>query len=169
MSFKDLQAKVTRAEAALEARERQTAADFRVFGSIWRDGWTPPRIIVAGLAGGFLLGWARPGRTIAGAEPARWLQLAGSIAGLVGSVQAAFAAGKAKDAAEDAGEAVQAPATTGAAGVAAGPAAATAGASAVGGLDGAARTPRVDRRRPDPAWDAPPRPAEAATELSEHR
>ncbi|QDW66989.1 protein sip-5 [Luteimonas granuli] len=156
MSFEELQAKVARAEAALEARERETAADFRVFGGIWRDGWTPPRIIVAGLAGGFLMGWLRPGRTIAGAEPARWLQLMGSIAGLVGSVQAAFAAGQAQEAAADAGDAARAPGAT----VGQAPAAAT-----------AARPPAAaDRaRRQDPAWDAPPRPAEAATELSEHR
>lgn len=146
MSFEELQAKVERAEAALEARERETAADFRVFGRIWRDGWTPPRIVVAGLAGGFLAGWVRPGTAIAGAEPARWLQLFGSVAGLVGSVQAAFAAGQAKEAAEDAGEAARSPegATT-----------------AVAGGD--------RRRGPEAPWDSPPRPAEAATELSESR
>src|SRR5690606_28358640 len=136
----------------------ETAADFRVFGRIWRDGWSPPRIIVAGLAGGFLAGWVRPGQAIAGAEPARWLQLFGSVAGLVGSVQAAFAAGEAKEAAEDAGVAAR---TT--EGAAIGPAPAASAAAPVGRA-------AVDRgRRPDPAWDTPPPPAEAATELSETR
>jgi len=156
MSFEELQAKVDRAEAALEARERETAADFRVFGRIWRDGWTPPRIIIAGLAGGFLAGWLRPGKAIAGAEPARWLQLFGSVAGLVGSVQAAFAADEAREAAEDAGVAARST-------DAAGPRPPAAAAAPV-------QPAPVDRgRRPEPVWDAPPPPAEAATELSETR
>ncbi|MGY0612828.1 MULTISPECIES: protein sip-5 [unclassified Luteimonas] len=151
MSFEELQAKVERAEAALEARERQTAADFRVFGGIWRSGWTPPRIIVAGLASGLLAGWVRPGQAIAGAQPARWLQMLGSVAGLIGSVQAAFAAGAAEEAAEDAGAAARG-----------------ADAPPDGGVT-VAENPAERARRPDPAWETPPRPAEAATELSESR
>src|SRR5690606_28942667 len=85
MSFEELQAKVTRAEDMLEAQERRVAANLRALGGSWRDAWTPPRIIVAGLAAGFLAGWARPARAVAGIEPARWLQLAGSLAGLVGT------------------------------------------------------------------------------------
>ena len=52
MSFEALQAKVARAEDALEARERQVAADFRVFGGCWRETWSPPRVVIAGLAAG---------------------------------------------------------------------------------------------------------------------
>lgn len=160
MSFEDLQAKVSRAEDMLEAQERRVAANFRVLGGSWRDAWTPPRVIAAGLAAGLLAGWARPARAAAAIAPARWLQLAGSLAGLVGSVQAAFAASEAKDAAETAGDAAaeaadpapQAPPPTAPA-----PAMAATGAAA-------------ERRRvPDPSWDTPPRPAEAATELSERR
>lgn len=163
MSFEELQAKVTRAENTLEAQERRAAANLRVFGSSWRDAWTPPRVIVSGLAAGFLAGWARPARAVAGMEPARWLQLAGSLAGLVGSVQAAFAASHAEDAAKDAGDA----------------AAAASGVDASGGINASAPPPRAgvaaaghaapaDRRHvPDPSWDTQPRPAEAATDLSE--
>lgn len=170
MSFEELQAKVERAEAALEARERQTAADFRVFGGIWRSGWTPPRIIIAGLAGGLLAGWVRPGHAIAGAQPARWLQMLGSVAGLVGSVQAAFAAGAAEEAAEDAGAAARDanPAPEPAATAAEAPAAPSGHRHAAPPPAAASHT--AERaRRPDPAWETPPRPAEAATELSESR
>ena len=149
VSFETLQSKVARAEDALEAHERQVAADLRVFGGCWREAWSPPRVVVAGLAAGFLAGWARPGRSIAGAEPARWLQLASSLAGLVGSLQAAFAASDAQVAAEDAGDA----------------AAVAAGAAA----PDAPVPPSARRHVPDPGWDTPPRPAEAATELSERR
>lgn len=162
MSFEELQAKVARAEDTLEAQERRVAANLRVFGGCWREAWTPPRVIIAGLAAGFLAGWARPARAVAGIEPARWLQLAGSLAGLVGTVQAAFAASDAKDAAQDAGNA---------AAVAAG--VAPAGSTVADGVPAPAvdSTPSATQRRrvPDPSWDSPPRPAEAATELSERR
>ncbi|MEN1941443.1 protein sip-5 [Luteimonas sp. MJ246] len=171
MSFEDLQAKVERAEAALEARERQTAADFRVFGGIWRSGWTPPRIVVAGLAGGFLAGWVRPGQAIAGAQPARWLQMLGSVAGLASSIQAAFAAGAAEDAAQDAGAAARGAKAAPEGGVTAAenPAAPSSQRSATPPGDTTTSIPRERARRPDPAWETPPRPAEAATELSESR
>lgn len=166
MSFEALQAKVARAEDALEARERQVAADFRVFGGCWRAVWSPPRVIGAGLAAGFLAGLAQPGRAVAGMEPARWLQLAGSVAGLAGTIQAAFAAREAKDAAEQAGD-VAAVAGVGAAGTAA-PAGATA-APAGPAPAPAGERPSERRYVADPGWDSPPVPAEAATEVSEPR
>ena len=177
MSFEALQAKVARAEDALEARERQVAADFRVFGGCWRETWSPPRVVIAGLAAGLLAGWAQPGRAIAGVQPARWLQLATSLAGLAGTLQAAFAASDAKDAAEDAGDAAavasgqppgkKVPADEAAAARAAAP---TAPADAVATAPSDPAVPPSARRYvPDPSWDAPPRPAEAATEMSERR
>lgn len=151
MSFKALQAKVARAEDALEAHERQVAADLRVMGGCWRDLWSPPRVIVGGLAAGFLVGWARPARAIAGIEPARWLQLAGSLAGLVAPLQAAFAVAEAGTDAEDS-EAV-----------------ANEDGGGVAASADAAAGPSERRYTADPSWDTPPRPAEAATELSEPR
>ncbi|NLA68477.1 MAG: hypothetical protein GX856_09605 [Gammaproteobacteria bacterium] len=159
MSLRELQGRVARAEATLEAQRRRVAADLRVFGRCWNEAWTPPRIIVAGLAAGLLAGWARPARAVAGIEPARWLQLAGSLAGLVGSIQAAFAAGQAQEAAEDADLA----ATTAA--VAAG----ADGMAEAGAPPEPAPPPSARRFVPDPSWDSPPRPAEAATEVSERR
>ena len=159
MSFEELQDKVTRAEDMLEAQERRVAANLRVAGGCWRDAWTPPRVVIAGLAAGFLAGWARPARAVSGIEPARWLQLAGSLAGLLGTVQAAFAASTAKDAAEDAGDAAVAAAGT----------AAVDEAMAMHATRGDAEPVAARRRVPDPSWDTPPRPAEAATELSERR
>lgn len=157
MNFDELQAKVARAEDNLEARERQVAADLRVFGDSWRDAWTPPRLITAGLAAGFLAGWARPARAAAGIQPARWLQMASSLAGLAGSVHAAFAASDAQDAAEDAGDAAAA-ATTG-------PAEGNGAPATSASTD----APPRHRRMADPSWDTQPQPAEAATELSEKR
>ena len=165
MSFKELQAKVGRAEDTLEAHERRIAANLRVFGDSWREAWTPPRLVAAGLAAGFLAGWARPARAITGIEPARWLQLAGSLAGLASSVHAAFTAADAQDAAEEAGEA--AAASSAAAGLAAG--ATSAGTAASTPTTASAASPSERRYAPDPSWDAPPRPAEAATEVSERR
>lgn len=149
MSFETLLAKVTRAEDALEANERQVAASARVFGTSWRQAWSPSRLIATGLATGFLAGWVRPTRAVAGVEPVRWLQLLGSVAGLAGSVQAAFAAASAQEAVDGAEE-VASTSVPPAASVASAP-------------------PSARRYAPDPSWDAPPRPAEAATELSEPR
>lgn len=174
MSFEALQAKVARAEDALEARERQVAADFRVMGGCWREVWSPPRIVGAGLAAGFLAGWAQPGRAIAGVQPARWLQLATSLAGLAGTVHAAFAASDAKEAAEDAGDAAAVagglpPGTKIPADVAA-VARASATAAAAGAAAPVAPIPPSARRHvPDPSWETPPLAAEAATEVSERR
>lgn len=169
MSFEKLQAKVAHAEDALEAHERRAAAGLREFGAAWRGTWTPPRVIVAGLAAGVLVGWARPVRAIAGIDPTRWLQLAGSLAGLVGSVSAAFAAADAEADAEAAAGTAGDGGADGDDGAAPGAPAADARASASGSEAAAATPPSQRRYAPDPAWDAQPRPAEAATELSETR
>ncbi|MDO5505917.1 MAG: hypothetical protein Q4F49_06470 [Pseudoxanthomonas suwonensis] len=59
MSFEELQSKVEQAEQALEARERSAAADWRQFTASWKEAWTPGRIVLAGLASGFLAGKSR--------------------------------------------------------------------------------------------------------------
>jgi hypothetical protein len=164
MSFEQLQAKVARAEDTLEAHERRTAADLRVFGGCWRELWSPSRVVGTGLAAGFLIGWAQPGRTVAGVQPARWLHLASSVAGLASSVQAAFAASGAKEAAEDAGHAAAASTAAGV-GMAGDPP----GMDVAPATAATAPVPGARTRAPDPTWDTQPRPAEAATELSEPR
>lgn len=167
MNFNELQARVARAEDNLEANERRVAADMRVFAASWREAWTPPRLLAAGLAAGFLAGWARPGRAIAAVEPARWLQLAGSLAGLAGSVHAALAAAGAEADAEASADEAGAAASDAASAAAA--ATAPAPPPEHRAPPPAAEPPSVRRRVPDPAWETQPAPAEAATEVSERR
>lgn len=158
MSFDKLLAKVEQAEDALEARERQVAADFRVLGSTWRQTITPTRIVIAGALAGFLAGRARPVQAAGaiGGGSARWLQLASSVAGLVGALQAKFAAEGAESAAKGAEAEVTAASNEATAGVATAPP--------------TAPLPPSDRRySADPTWDGPPVPAEAATDVSERR
>jgi hypothetical protein len=156
VSFDKLLAKVEQAEDALEARERQVAADFRVLGTTWRETLTPTRIVIAGALAGFLVGRARPVHAAGaiGGGSARWLQMASSVAGLVGALQAKFAAEGAASAAKGA-EAEVAAAAEAPVGAAAGPA--------------PTLSPSERRYSADPAWDGPPVPAEAATDVSERR
>lgn len=116
------------------------------------QGWSPLRIVVVGLAGGFIAGKLEVPEQVNGA---RWLQMVGSVSNLFASAQAAFAtamaaqaAATADDAAEEADDASeQAQATASAAG---------------------ARPAPAPRSVPEPEPDLRgPRPAEAATELSE--
>ena len=54
------QARVRQAEQALQAHYGQTLTQARQLGACWRANLTPGRVIVAGLALGFLVGRARP-------------------------------------------------------------------------------------------------------------
>ena len=102
MSFDALIAKVQQAETALETRERQTTQQWRQFKATWRESWTPGRIVIAGLAAGFVVGRARPLRVASGGGV---LQMLSALSGLLasGSAQvAAEEAGQAADAAETA-------------------------------------------------------------------
>lgn len=149
VTFEHLVAKVSHAEDALEQHERQVGEASRRLRQAWRSGWTPIRIISAGLVTGFLVGRAEPLGAVGGA---RWMQMISTVAGLFSSASAAVAAGRAEDAEEAADEA---------AGV---PASATAGADAAS----LGPTQRVRSARPHTGeWSSQPRPAEAATEISE--
>lgn len=101
MSFHALIAKVEQAEQALEARERAASAQWQQVRATWRASWTPGRIVIAGLASGFLIGRARPLRLVGGGG---LLNLVTTLSGLLasGSAQvAAESAEQAADAAED--------------------------------------------------------------------
>lgn len=100
VSFEALVDKVKQAEVALEARERQAAADWRQAKTSWRAAWTPWRIVVAGLAGGFLVGTVEPVRRVA--RGGGVLQLASALAGLFAGGSAQAAAGEAEHAARTA-------------------------------------------------------------------
>ena len=64
MSFDALISKVQQAEQALEASERRTSRQWQQVKDTWRESWTPGRIVIAGLASGFLVGRAKPLRLI---------------------------------------------------------------------------------------------------------
>ena len=105
MSFDALIAKVQQAETALETRERQTTQQWRQFKATWRESWTPGRIVIAGLAAGFVVGRARPLRVASGGGV---LQMLSALSGLLAS-------GSAQVAAEEAGQAANAAETAAAA------------------------------------------------------
>jgi hypothetical protein len=155
MSFDKLIAKVQQAEDSLEAQERKVSADFRQLKSSWRAAWTPGRIVIAGLVSGFLVGRAEPFKRAAG----------GGALQLITALSSLFASGHAQEAAEEAdhaADAAQATATVAVGEVAMGDASVPGAVEEETGFrrDG----PRVPEARP-----AGPTPAEAATEVSEHR
>lgn len=141
MNFDALQRRVRRAEAVVQVRMEETVRQWDTLEAAWRRSWTPGRILIAGLAGGFVAGRLEPGGAFSGA---RWLQMIGSVSGLVASAQASIAT------LQEAGLAAAAAATAEAAG------------------DDA---PQADPRTPAGATPAaagtPPQAAAAATELSE--
>ena len=101
MSFDALIAKVRRAEDALAASERRPTTQWRQVATTWRSAWTPGRIVVAGLALGFLTGRTQP------------LKLAGSggLLNLVTALSGLFASAGAQAAADEASTAADAAAT----------------------------------------------------------
>ena len=102
MSFDALIQKVRQAETALEAQERRAGADWRQFRASWRSLWTPGRIVLAGLASGFIVGRAEPFKRAAGGGV---LQLMTALSGLFAGGSAQAAANEAGDAADAAQEA----------------------------------------------------------------
>lgn len=104
MSFDALIQKVRQAETALEAQERRAGADWRQLRATWQSLWTPGRIVLAGLAAGFIVGRAEPFKRAAGGGV---LQLVTALSGLFAGGSAQAAAGEAGEAA-DAAQAAQA-------------------------------------------------------------
>ncbi|QIL21621.1 hypothetical protein [Thermomonas sp. HDW16] len=98
MSFDALITKVQQAEAALESRERRTGEQWQQLKTTWRSSWTPGRIVIAGLAAGFMVGRARPLR--AAANGGGVLQMLSALSGLIASGSAQVAAEEAGDAAD---------------------------------------------------------------------
>lgn len=152
MNFEALKRRVAKHERLVEGRMEQTQTHWRDFKTTWRESWTPLRIVVVGLIGGFVVGRSDPMRALGklgafGGGGAKVLQMITALSGLFASVQASTAAGEAEHAADKADEAAEAaqPSARG-----------TASATPI----------RQDMSRP-PEPVVPPRPAEAATELSE--
>ena len=159
ITFEHLIRKVSQAEEALEGHERQVGAQTRRLKQAWKAGWTPARVLSAGLVSGFLVGRAEPLAKVGGV---RWMQMITTLSGLFSSIQAAASASEAGEAADEAGH--EADAAEGAADVA-----------AQTGRDDDGEAPRrvgpadrVRAARPHTGeWSSEPRPAEAATEVSE--
>ena len=136
MNYKQLQRRVERAERLVEGRGLQTQSHWAELKKNWHEGWTPARIIAAGLVSGFVSGRVEPLRALSGP---RLLEMIGALSGLFASVQTSFASEQAEEVAETAEGAADAQAT--------------APATHVDGTD-------------DEIPPVQPLPAEAATELS---
>ena len=142
MRFEKLLQHVQRAEQRVELRATHAQLQWATLKQTWRAGWTPGRIVIAGLVSGFLAGRAEPLRAMNGA---RWMQMFTAVSSFVASAQAAAAADTAEQAADTAQDMQE----------------------QVEGVQ-ADEEPLVDEAfDQDDIVVTAPRPAEAATELSE--
>ncbi|QOW19322.1 hypothetical protein INQ41_11960 [Lysobacter ciconiae] len=102
MNFEKLKNKVDQAENTLEANERRVGADLRQLKDSWLTMWSPGRIIVVGLASGFLIGRAEPLQTVA--RGGGLLRMSSTLMTLFSGMTAASAASDAEAAEESAEE-----------------------------------------------------------------
>ena len=102
MRFEKLLQHVQRAEQRVELRATHAQLQWVTLKQAWREGWTPGRIVIAGLASGFLVGRAKP------------LRMAGSggLLNLVTALSGLFASAGAQAAAENAEQAADAAETS---------------------------------------------------------
>mgnify|MGYP001161914691 CR=1 FL=1 len=162
MRFEHLRQRVERAEARVQRSMDHAEGSRTRLRQLWRESWTPTRIMVAGFVSGFLIGRAEP---LSKVGSARWLQMLSTASTMFASIRAASASATAEDAAESAAEGAAS------AEVAAAAAPASAAAAAEAAVTGTGpQTPAFTH--PGPAGPAPlrdraPAPAEAATEISE--
>ncbi len=95
MSFDESINRVKRAELALDASTHKVTDHWRQLRQAWRDAWTPGRIVIAGIASGFVVGRGElPTTTGSG-----FINLVSAVSGL-------FAVDQASEVAEVAGDAV---------------------------------------------------------------
>ncbi len=150
MRFEVLRQRVQRPERRVESSMDRAQMHRQEFGQAWRRGWTPGRIVIAGLLSGFLVGRAEPLSKVGGT---RWLQLLGTVSSMLASLQAAAASQEAAETADVAAEEAAAANEN---------LAEATGQSAAGARASTANVPPGD-----PLRTQAPSPAEAATELSE--
>jgi hypothetical protein len=159
MRFEQLRLRVQRAELRVSSCTARASAHRHEFGEAWRRGWSPGRIVIAGLLSGFLVGRAEPLSKVGGT---RWLQMLGTVSTMLASLKAASVS-------EDAAQTAD---------VAAGQAAVASQTAAEANAQVAAGTaqppypappaaPGATARTPATPAGQAPAPAEAATELSE--
>ena len=143
MRFVRLLENVQRAEQRVERRAVHTQVQWTTLKAAWRAGWTPGRIVIAGLVSGFVVGRAEPLGALTGA---RWMQMFAAPTTLMASRQRAGAPEQAEQPADTAQDAQ---------------------AQAEGDYY-AGEEPAVEQAfDEDEVVVTAPRPAEAATELSE--
>jgi hypothetical protein len=187
MNFERLKQRVERREQLVDGRLSQTQTAYTSLHRTWREAWTPTRIVVAGLLAGFVAGRSEPTkviRRIGAIGGPQWLSTISALSGLFASLQAMVAAVTAKGAAETADQAAEtadvaaqtadtAAGNTGETAAdetaqdAAAPATTQGEAAVDPPTEPTAMSPSDRRRRVDPTPDAPPRAAEAATDVSE--
>ena len=153
MNYKQLQRQVDIAERRVESRSERTREQWAALKLNWREGWTPARIVAAGLVSGFISGRAEPLRALSGP---RLLQMIGAVSGLFASVQATVAAETAQGAADTAEGVVADQAVENAA-----------PADPAQSQFDYVRPSARQSGTPDQVFQTEPRPAEAATEISE--
>ncbi|WP_369977421.1 hypothetical protein [Xanthomonas bundabergensis] len=148
MKLDQLQHRIARAETVLEGRQQQMQTQWTTLQRVWREGWTPLRIVAVGLGAGFLAGRAEPAAAIGKIGGARWLQMLSAVSSLLTATKVKEASDQAERAADTAQDAVDAAETPAPADPGPRPHAPAAAPTGVPG-------------------QAPPHAAEAATELSE--
>lgn len=166
MKFEQLQHRIARAETVLEGRQQQMRTQWTMLQRVWREGWTPLRIVAVGLGAGFLAGRAEPAAAIGKLGGARWLQMLSAVSSLLTATKAKEAsdtAERAADTAQDAAETVETPVTAAATAAAAAAAAASVARPGVAPTVGTAPLDAPFAAAPQ----VPPRAAEAATDVSE--
>lgn len=87
MSFDHLQRRVQRAERAFEARHGQALQHFADARGAWKATWTPTRIVIAGVVAGVVLYAAKPQRLL---NLRRWqalLKSAGALSAGLGQLR----------------------------------------------------------------------------------
>jgi len=94
MGFDALLTKVKQAEETLEARKREAVGRWQHLKASWCAAWTPGRIVIVGLATGFVTGRAKPAQLASSGNGVVALlrTLAPLLAGLQAGVQTAQAA-----------------------------------------------------------------------------
>ncbi|MDQ1091667.1 hypothetical protein QE400_001080 [Xanthomonas sacchari] len=105
MTLRQLQHRIARAESLLEGRQEQARTHWATLQQVWREGWTPWRIVVVGLGTGFLVGRAEPVAVVGKLGGARWLQMLSAVSSLITATTAKNASNDAERASDNAEQA----------------------------------------------------------------
>ncbi len=90
----------------MQGRADDTQVHWTSLRRAWREGWTAPRIVVAGLISGFIAGKLEPskGRAVA-SQATRWVQMFSAVSGMFTAMQAQAASDEAERAGDHAARA----------------------------------------------------------------